>query len=217
MFVKKLGGSELDRTTIMAGDAVNVVGIQPFIASVWSNYLRKENVLIVYNLPTNITTTGGRYETEQEELSSSSFSSASRASLDPPSSPTPSCGGDNQLHFPGDSSSSVKQIYRSFLDWSLKISVYRPASYASQALHVTDFSVSCIETRTTASTDPYRTDRIISNAYMRCVLMTSYGMRAMLDDCMNIITINTKIKLIFMLSGCSRNYLTRNSASFKPC
>ncbi|CAB3229231.1 unnamed protein product [Arctia plantaginis] len=52
-------------------------------------------------------TTGGRYEPEQEELSSSSFSSTSRASLDPPSSPTPSCGGDNQLHFPGDSSSSV--------------------------------------------------------------------------------------------------------------
>ncbi|PZC83387.1 hypothetical protein B5X24_HaOG207770 [Helicoverpa armigera] len=50
---------------------------------------------------------GSRYEPEPEELSSSSFSSASRASLDPPSSPTPSCGGDNQLHFPGDSSSSV--------------------------------------------------------------------------------------------------------------
>ncbi|XP_037302060.1 breast carcinoma-amplified sequence 3 homolog [Manduca sexta] len=52
-------------------------------------------------------TSSGRYEAEPEELSSSSFSSASRASLDPPSSPTPSCGGDNQLHFPGDSSSSV--------------------------------------------------------------------------------------------------------------
>ncbi|XP_041973444.1 breast carcinoma-amplified sequence 3 homolog isoform X2 [Aricia agestis] len=48
-----------------------------------------------------------RYEAEQEELSSSSFSSASRASLDPPSSPTPSCSGDNLMHFPGDSSSSV--------------------------------------------------------------------------------------------------------------
>ncbi|KAF9823230.1 hypothetical protein SFRURICE_010525 [Spodoptera frugiperda] len=34
-------------------------------------------------------------------------------------------------------------------------------------------------THTTASTDPHRTDRIISNAYMRCVLMTSYGMHAM--------------------------------------
>ncbi|KAF9805235.1 hypothetical protein SFRURICE_009317 [Spodoptera frugiperda] len=44
---------------------------------------------------------------------------------------------------------------------------------------VTDFSLSCIETHTTASTDPYRTHRIISNAYMRCVLMTSYGMHAM--------------------------------------
>ncbi|XP_045492824.1 breast carcinoma-amplified sequence 3 homolog [Colias croceus] len=48
-----------------------------------------------------------RFEAEQEELSSSSFSSASRASLDPPSSPTPSCSGDNLLHFPGDSSSSL--------------------------------------------------------------------------------------------------------------
>ncbi|KAF9799265.1 hypothetical protein SFRURICE_013561 [Spodoptera frugiperda] len=35
------------------------------------------------------------------------------------------------------------------------------------------------ETHTTASTDPHRTDRIIGNAYMRCVLMTSYGMRTM--------------------------------------
>ncbi|KAL0883655.1 hypothetical protein ABMA27_015781 [Loxostege sticticalis] len=52
-------------------------------------------------------TSSGRYEAEPEELSSSSFSSASRASLDPPSSPTPSCSGDNLLHFPGDSSSSV--------------------------------------------------------------------------------------------------------------
>uniref|UniRef100_A0A2H1VZ59 SFRICE_025013 n=1 Tax=Spodoptera frugiperda TaxID=7108 RepID=A0A2H1VZ59_SPOFR len=52
----------------------------------------------------------------------------------------------------------------------------RPASYASPA---TDFSLSCIETHTTASTDPHRTDRIISNAYMRCVLMTSYGMRSL--------------------------------------
>ncbi|XP_052738207.1 breast carcinoma-amplified sequence 3 homolog isoform X2 [Bicyclus anynana] len=49
----------------------------------------------------------GRFEAEPEELSSSSFSSASRASLDPPSSPTPSCSGDNLMHFPGDSSSSL--------------------------------------------------------------------------------------------------------------
>ncbi|KAF9806889.1 hypothetical protein SFRURICE_005846, partial [Spodoptera frugiperda] len=48
-----------------------------------------------------------------------------------------------------------------------------PTSYAS---HATDFSLSCIETHTTASTDPHRTDRIIGNVYMRCVLMTSYGM-----------------------------------------
>ncbi|KAF9801258.1 hypothetical protein SFRURICE_002355 [Spodoptera frugiperda] len=59
----------------------------------------------------------------------------------------------------------------------LKVRVHRPASYAS---HATDFNLSCVKTRTTASTNPHRTDHIINNAYMRCVLMTSYGMRAML-------------------------------------
>ncbi|KAF9797028.1 hypothetical protein SFRURICE_006903 [Spodoptera frugiperda] len=43
-------------------------------------------------------------------------------------------------------------------------------SLTAQSLHrthrkQTDFNLSCIETRTTASTDPHRTDRIISNAY----------------------------------------------------
>ncbi|KAF9795440.1 hypothetical protein SFRURICE_004812 [Spodoptera frugiperda] len=47
---------------------------------------------------------------------------------------------------------------------------FRPASYASYAPYATDFSLSCIETHTTASTDPHRTHRIISNAYMRCIL-----------------------------------------------
>uniref|UniRef100_A0A2H1V3Q9 SFRICE_008609 n=1 Tax=Spodoptera frugiperda TaxID=7108 RepID=A0A2H1V3Q9_SPOFR len=42
----------------------------------------------------------------------------------------------------------------------LRVSVHRPASYAS---HATDFSLSCIETDTIASTDPHRTDRIIGN------------------------------------------------------
>ncbi|KAF9797990.1 hypothetical protein SFRURICE_005787 [Spodoptera frugiperda] len=56
------------------------------------------------------------------------------------------------------------------------VSVHRPASYASYA---TDFSLPCIETYTTSSTDPHHTDRIISNTYMRCVLMTSYRMRTM--------------------------------------
>ncbi|KAF9803467.1 hypothetical protein SFRURICE_006349 [Spodoptera frugiperda] len=46
----------------------------------------------------------------------------------------------------------------------IKVSVHRPASYVKYA---TDFSLSCIETHTTASTDPHRTDRIIGNAYMR--------------------------------------------------
>ncbi|KAF9790006.1 hypothetical protein SFRURICE_002371 [Spodoptera frugiperda] len=36
--------------------------------------------------------------------------------------------------------------------------------------------VNPLETHTSASTDPHRTDRIIGNAYMRCVLMTSYVM-----------------------------------------
>ncbi|KAF9806742.1 hypothetical protein SFRURICE_011446 [Spodoptera frugiperda] len=58
----------------------------------------------------------------------------------------------------------------------MNVSVHRPTSYAS---HATDFSLSCIETHKTASTDPHRMDRIIGNAYMRCVLMTSYGMRTM--------------------------------------
>ncbi|KAF9823659.1 hypothetical protein SFRURICE_019166 [Spodoptera frugiperda] len=56
----------------------------------------------------------------------------------------------------------------------VKVSVHRPASYAS---HATDFSLSCIETN--ASTNPHRTDRIIGNAYMRCAPMTSYGIRTM--------------------------------------
>ncbi|KAF9796047.1 hypothetical protein SFRURICE_006826 [Spodoptera frugiperda] len=57
------------------------------------------------------------------------------------------------------------------------VSVHRPASYAS---HATDFSLSCIETDTTTSTDPHRTNCLIDNAYIRCVSMTSYGMRTMM-------------------------------------
>ncbi|KAF9800516.1 hypothetical protein SFRURICE_017778, partial [Spodoptera frugiperda] len=66
--------------------------------------------------------------------------------------------------------------HRTKTAWCFKESLHRPASHS---LHATDFSLSCIETRTTASADPHRTDRIISNAYMRCVRMTSYGMRTM--------------------------------------
>ncbi|KAF9819514.1 hypothetical protein SFRURICE_003607 [Spodoptera frugiperda] len=87
----------------------------------------------------------------------------------------------------------------------IKVSVHRAASYAS---HATDFSLSCIETYTTASTNSHCTDAVnplnatrpmrtmrtcgrlplceyirnsynIGNAYMRCVPMMSYGMRAM--------------------------------------
>uniref|UniRef100_A0A2H1W2N2 SFRICE_040110 n=1 Tax=Spodoptera frugiperda TaxID=7108 RepID=A0A2H1W2N2_SPOFR len=47
-----------------------------------------------------------------------------------------------------------------------------PASYVSDASHVTDFSLSSIEIHTTASTNPHRTDRFIGNAYMQRVPMT---------------------------------------------
>ncbi|KAF9820337.1 hypothetical protein SFRURICE_015612, partial [Spodoptera frugiperda] len=57
----------------------------------------------------------------------------------------------------------TKIILTSNFGANCKISVHRPASYAS---HATDFSLSCIETHTTASTDPHRTDRIFSNAYL---------------------------------------------------
>ncbi|KAF9791380.1 hypothetical protein SFRURICE_014092 [Spodoptera frugiperda] len=50
------------------------------------------------------------------------------------------------------------------LQMATLLSMYQIVSYAS---HASDFSLSCIETHTTASTDPHRTDRIISNAYMR--------------------------------------------------
>uniref|UniRef100_A0A2H1W414 SFRICE_020483 n=1 Tax=Spodoptera frugiperda TaxID=7108 RepID=A0A2H1W414_SPOFR len=50
----------------------------------------------------------------------------------------------------------------------LKVRIHRAASCESHAPHATDFSLSCIETHTTASTDPHRTHRNISNAYMRC-------------------------------------------------
>ncbi|KAF9812337.1 hypothetical protein SFRURICE_005448 [Spodoptera frugiperda] len=87
---------------------------------------------------------------------------------------------------------------------SCPVRVHRPASYAP---HTMDFSLSCIETHTTASTDtnrtdriisnasmrcvsasysstdPHHTDRIITNAYMRCVLMTSYGMLLFYKRC----------------------------------
>ncbi|KAF9808241.1 hypothetical protein SFRURICE_003018 [Spodoptera frugiperda] len=43
--------------------------------------------------------------------------------------------------------------------------------------HTQQIVLSCIETHT--STGPHSTHRIISNAYMRCVLMTSYRMRTM--------------------------------------
>uniref|UniRef100_A0A2H1WXV0 SFRICE_017679 n=1 Tax=Spodoptera frugiperda TaxID=7108 RepID=A0A2H1WXV0_SPOFR len=45
----------------------------------------------------------------------------------------------------------------------------RPQTHVRIARNVN--ALSCIETHTTAPTDPHRTDRIISNAYMRCVTL----------------------------------------------
>uniref|UniRef100_A0A2H1VGR1 SFRICE_008964 n=1 Tax=Spodoptera frugiperda TaxID=7108 RepID=A0A2H1VGR1_SPOFR len=45
--------------------------------------------------------------------------------------------------------------------------------FASYASHATDFSLSCLLIQLRLLI------RVIDNAYMRCVLMTSYGMRAM--------------------------------------
>ncbi|KAF9793779.1 hypothetical protein SFRURICE_013191 [Spodoptera frugiperda] len=72
-------------------------------------------------------------------------------------------------NFSKDSRPLVRQSHLRPLDQrgSVKVRVHRLASYAS---HATDFSLSCIETHITTSTDPHRTDRIIGNAYVRCVL-----------------------------------------------
>ncbi|KAF9803810.1 hypothetical protein SFRURICE_013087 [Spodoptera frugiperda] len=72
----------------------------------------------------------------------------------------------------------------------LKVHVHRPASYAK------DFSLSCIETYTTASTDPHRTDRIIDDAYMRCVPMTSYGMYDACVEGLLTLTLNMCIRIL---------------------
>ncbi|KAF9812565.1 hypothetical protein SFRURICE_014424 [Spodoptera frugiperda] len=48
----------------------------------------------------------------------------------------------------------------------IMVSVHRSASYAS---HAPDFSLSCIKTYTTASTDPHRTDHFISNACLHAM------------------------------------------------
>uniref|UniRef100_V9IIY8 Breast carcinoma-amplified sequence 3 n=1 Tax=Apis cerana TaxID=7461 RepID=V9IIY8_APICE len=50
---------------------------------------------------------GSQSVASYEDLSSSSFSSASRASLDARGSPTPSYGAENMMVFPGDSSGSI--------------------------------------------------------------------------------------------------------------
>ncbi|KAF9789939.1 hypothetical protein SFRURICE_003348 [Spodoptera frugiperda] len=60
----------------------------------------------------------------------------------------------------------LEKVSREHADeWAEKkrayVRVHRPASYAT---HATDISLSCIETHITTSTNPHRTDRIISNA-----------------------------------------------------
>ncbi|XP_047369803.1 serine-rich adhesin for platelets-like isoform X3 [Vespa velutina] len=58
--------------------------------------------------PDDLNANGGSQSVASyEDLSSSSFSSASRASLDARSSPTPSYGAENMMVFPGDSSGSI--------------------------------------------------------------------------------------------------------------
>ncbi|KAF9800515.1 hypothetical protein SFRURICE_017777, partial [Spodoptera frugiperda] len=69
--------------------------------------------------------------------------------------------------------------------------------YASTGPHRTHRTQrKCIETYTTASTDPRRTDRIISNAYMRCVLMTeSRPQRPLVHD-FELIVDETEVQLL---------------------
>ncbi|KAF9805602.1 hypothetical protein SFRURICE_020987 [Spodoptera frugiperda] len=107
----------------------------------------------------------------------------------------------------------------SLLERAVKVSVHRPVS------HATHFSLSCIETHTTASTDPHRTDRIIGNTYMRCVLTTSYGMRTMhamracgsvpsVRVCFTFKVIETRVRSVLLLTGSNKPSISRFN-SFK--
>lgn len=58
------------------------------------------------------------------------------------------------------------------IHYSVKESVHRATSYAPNASHVTDFTLSCIKTDTTASTDPLRMD-LVGSAYMQCLRNTN--------------------------------------------
>ncbi|KAF9823599.1 hypothetical protein SFRURICE_011905, partial [Spodoptera frugiperda] len=77
------------------------------------------------------------------------------------------------------------------MGWCLHVFLYLRATFMLLPFYISTVLVlppalyqrfemlSVFKTHTTASTDPPRTDRIISNAYMRYVLMTSYEMRMM--------------------------------------
>ncbi|EFN66093.1 hypothetical protein EAG_15383 [Camponotus floridanus] len=67
---------------------------------IFLNYPDSKRVCLTYR-------GGSQSVASYEDLSSSSFSSASRASLDARSSPTPSYGAENMMVFPGDSSGSI--------------------------------------------------------------------------------------------------------------
>ncbi|KAF9793932.1 hypothetical protein SFRURICE_006350 [Spodoptera frugiperda] len=66
--------------------------------------------------------------------------------------------------------------FRKFLSGSTESGIV--PSIWQKAHHLLYGTYKTSETHTTASTDPHRTDRIMSNAYMRCVLMTSYGIES---------------------------------------
>ncbi|KAF9798539.1 hypothetical protein SFRURICE_008272 [Spodoptera frugiperda] len=80
------------------------------------------------------------------------------------------CGShkENCIHY---------KVYGSLLPSHRSNRAYASTGPHRNTSHATDFNLSCIETHTTASTDPHRTDRIIGNAYMRYVLITSCGIR----------------------------------------
>uniref|UniRef100_A0A2H1WDW5 SFRICE_034355 n=1 Tax=Spodoptera frugiperda TaxID=7108 RepID=A0A2H1WDW5_SPOFR len=110
-------------------------------------------------------------------------------------------------------SSSLKHITNVWF----KVSVHRLASYASHAPHATDFSLSCIETHTTACTDPHRTDRVIGNAFMRCVPMTSYGMRTIrtMRACGHLPLYNTQHPILILISTHIKNIIDTTRSDIK--
>ncbi|KAF9807870.1 hypothetical protein SFRURICE_000651 [Spodoptera frugiperda] len=100
----------------------------------------------------------------------------------------------------------VKFVIGQVLNYKLLIAL-RQASYASDASHATDFSLSSKETHTTMSTDPHCTDRISGNAYMQYVPMTSYGI--------SIPKIRVKVALAIRLFSPKRHLIIFISVTLK--